>query len=114
MEMVQKTAKARKTDTEEVPAQTQQEAPQSSKEASSDAEDVLDLIDCCLAENELDSEKELKAQGKAEYEALMEQYNSLDGSMDAYDEWWVQYRTWKARYAHVFEVNCCGTPIFDD
>lgn len=73
-------------------------------EVSKDAQDMLDEIECCLAEAVLDQEDE-KARAKEEWYAI-----ERDGYGFITDR--VQENIWMAKYEHLFEW-CCGDPIFD-
>ena len=105
-EMIQKTVQKQSRKEEEV----QEKAPEAQdRRVSADAEDMLAEIDCCLADNEADAKKALKAQGETEWNAIQAEY----AKSEDWKEFWVARQVWIAKYADLFEW-CCGEPIFDE
>lgn len=96
--MERKTKQVRKA--QEDVAEVTAERDERSAEVSDDAQEMLNEIECCLAEAELD-QKDEKARAKAEWEAM---------DRSPWDQ--VQRNIWMAKYAHLFEW-CCGEPVFD-
>ena len=102
MKSVQKNMLARKpqdevTSTPEIPE----------NKVSEGTQDLLDEIDCCLADNEVDPDAELKAQAHREWDKLQARVSGFWN-----DETSREYNIWMARYSHLFEF-CCGVPQFD-
>ena len=101
MKMTQKTVTPHRQQ-EDLPA----EIPAAKgSEVSEKAAELLEDIDCCLAENE--EEEIAKAKARAEWDALAKD-DSGYFPVNA-----IMYHTWIAKYSHLFEF-CCGVPQFDD
>jgi hypothetical protein len=100
--MIQKTVQRQSRKTEDVQEETAKD--ERNPKLAKDVDSILEEVDCCLAENEADTQKALKEQAQEEWYAIK---RDSYGAMNR-----VQQQVWLAKYADLFQW-CCGEPIFD-
>lgn len=93
MQKTKSTQKRQQQEQEAAPVTPDEQALQESSDA------MIEEIECCLAENEADTEKALKAAAEEEWQTAQN------------DD--VLYSIWMAKYQHLFRF-CCGRPYFGD
>src|SRR5690242_10245898 len=106
MKMAQKQAQHRRREDPQVA-----ETPEGGSQVSDDAAELLEEIDCCLAEAAGSGETEMQ-QAKREWEEIRGLWRSAVSEDRLKGD--VQYRVFRAQYAHLLQFDCCGVPLFDD
>jgi hypothetical protein len=112
-EYKQRTTTTTKRDEPEI---DEQPTDQRDAELDEDVACCLSDIDEALDEQSEDDaaeayERTVKAEAKRLYNDLQDRlYNDLIDQND----YWIERQEWQAKYGHMFESSCCGSPVFDD
>ena len=107
MKMKQETRQARKREQEQPEVEAQDLR---NEELAEDTEDVLDAIECCLAEVEAD-DLDVKKAAKAEWDEIMRKYH--EGETDQ-NEALYSMQQWGYANEGLFNMHwCCGVPSPD-